>query len=156
MNSSLPALRNVTRIILTESSAGVPQLKMRVASAPLFAREMLTRGNPRVIVSGLRSKEFVVPLSAVARRQGSAVAAGWVDERTAGKERRNITLQVGGSPSEVYMIETSGAVQPRNEGNSYAYFFRWFEWSIVRGKPSPPYFWSRQAFDELIPPLGSK
>ncbi|CAO1631514.1 unnamed protein product [Parajaminaea phylloscopi] len=150
------ASKNVTRITLFEGAGGVPHLRMRVASAPLFAREMLTRGNPRVITSGHRTKEFVVPLSEVARRQGSAVAAGWVDERTAGKERRNATLQIGGSPSEIYMLETSGAVEPKNEGNSYAYWFKRFEWSVVRGKPKPPYFWSRQAFDELIPPLGKK
>ena len=97
-------------------------------------------------------------LSSVVRTTGSAVASGWVDERTSGRDRRTITLQIGSNGSEAYQLEAAGTVEPtrENTGGVVSYWFRVFDWAFIRGRPDPPYFWSRQAFDELLPPAGPR
>lgn len=152
--------RNITRITLFEDindAARRPLLRIRVASKPLFLpREtaMIQRGRPKVILSGRFSREFVVPLSSVTRTVGSAVATGWVEERTKGQTRRSMQLKIG---YNAYLLEASGGKRPVKEEDSsrVRYYVRMFEWLAARGSPKQPYFWSRKAFDELIPPIES-
>lgn len=143
------ASKSITRITLFEPSGRAPMLKILTATRPIFPRGFFRRAVRPYISEGHSQREFTAPLENVLRRHGSAVAQGWVNERTGGVERRSITIDIGG---DAYLLEGSGANQPVREGMSrVGYAITHFTWRFIRGSPTAPYFWSRQAFDELIP-----
>lgn len=119
-------------------------LTCTTATSPLFPRGMFRPKYKAAILSGRSDQDFVVPLSKCVRVRGSAVAQGWVDERTGGNERRTILLNIGGDD---HTADGSGSIEPPKST------FEHFTWKWVRGSPKTPKFWSRQAFDDLMPQI---
>lgn len=150
--------KNITRMVMTQQN-GRPWVTITTSTTSLLPRHLgmsvpwgrapkWIRVEPRV------GGEFSVPLEEITRTRGAASSYGYASVKMERFQRGTLILDIG---NVVYILDASGAVVPvRPEGRRERWamrnLLRWFNWKVIRGSPTdPPVFWSRRAFDEMIP-----
>ncbi|CAO1637249.1 unnamed protein product [Sympodiomycopsis kandeliae] len=147
----------VTKMVLQEAKNGVPWVTFTTSTPSLLPRHMFQslpyRLEPRI------GRTFSVPLEAIERVRGSALSQGHRMDDNTNKmaERAALDLRIA---NKFYRLDASGVgepVKPAKEAGllgpngKYKYWLRWFIWKVARGSPPSPKFWSRKAFDDMIP-----